>query len=250
MSDKEFLEFNKKGWNNLSKSNKPFSNTSLPEYGPFMANEDKLQLFKNIKGKSVLELGCAAGNSLKYLALKGAKEVVGIDISEEQIKKAKSLNIPNAKFWLSPMEENPGIPINHFDYVLSLYSLGFSANPIKTLKLASSYLKSGGTFIMCWIHPFFNCLGIENNKLIITHNYNDESKKVITKGTDQIELLQYNLKISTIVNSLITNGFEISQLIEEEPLSKNGIGDYHSTYWDPKKLESSPTTLIIVACKK
>ena len=59
MSDKEFLEFNKKGWNNLAKSNKPFSNTSLPEYGPFMANEDKLQLFKNIKGKSVLELGCA-----------------------------------------------------------------------------------------------------------------------------------------------------------------------------------------------
>ena len=39
-----------------------------------------------LKNKKVLELGCAKGESLKYLQTKGASEVWGIDISEEQIK--------------------------------------------------------------------------------------------------------------------------------------------------------------------
>ena len=36
MNNGEFIEINKKGWNNLIKSNKTFSNTILPEYGPFL----------------------------------------------------------------------------------------------------------------------------------------------------------------------------------------------------------------------
>ena len=155
MSNDDFLNFDKKGWNQLIKSNKEFSNTSLPEYGPFMVNEEKLQLFKDISGKKVLELGSGSGKSLEYLKSKGAGEVWGIDISEEQIKKAKELNILNSKFIISPMESNPGLPLDYFDYVLSLYSIGFSADPIKTLKLISTYLKKDGKLVLCWIHPFF-----------------------------------------------------------------------------------------------
>lgn len=246
----EFIDFNKKGWDELIKSNKAFSNTSLPEYGPFMVNEEKLGLFKDVCGKKVLELGSGSGKSLEYLKNKGADEVWGIDISLEQIKKAKELNILNSKFIASPMEINPGIPLDYFDYVLSLYSIGFSSNPIETLRLASTYLKKGGKFILCWIHPFFNCLGIENDKLIINHSYNDETSKVITKGPDKIELLQYNLKISTLVNGIISAGMEIDEIIEEEPIKENGIGSYKSSFFDERKLSVAPTTLIIVAHKK
>ena len=45
----------------------------MPEYGPYMANEEKLQLFKDVRNKKVLELGCASGKSLKFLANQGAK---------------------------------------------------------------------------------------------------------------------------------------------------------------------------------
>jgi 2-polyprenyl-3-methyl-5-hydroxy-6-metoxy-1,4-benzoquinol methylase len=94
----KFDDFNKKNWNKLIKSNKPFSNTSLPEYGPYMVNEEKLQLFKDVKNKKVLELGCASGESLKFLSNKGALEVWGIDISDEQIKKAKKMQLENSFF--------------------------------------------------------------------------------------------------------------------------------------------------------
>lgn len=248
--DKKFCEINRQGWNTLIKNNEPFSNTSLPEYGPFMANEEKLKLFESVKGKKVLELGCASGKSLEYLAKRGASEIWGLDIAEEQIKKAESLEIENSKFFISPMEDNPGLPLGYFDYVLSLYSLGFSSNPLETLRLSSEYLKKGGKLILCWIHPFFNCLKIEDDKLVISHNYNDESKQIITKGPSKVELMQYNLKISTIMNGIINSGMEIEKVIEENPQAENGIGTYQSNYWDARKLKVAPTTLIIVAHKK
>lgn len=250
VTNNEFNKFNKENWNELVKSNKSFSNTSLPEYGPYMENEDKLQLFKKIKNKKVLEVGCASGKSLKYLKDNGAKEVWGLDISEEQIKKAKELNIENSYFYISSMENNPGIPVDYFDYVLSLYSIGYSSNPKKTIKLISKYLKKDGTFILSWTHPFFNCLDIEDDKIIVKHDYNDESKKIIKKGPDKVELYQYNLKISTLINSLISAGLEIDKVIEENPIIENGIGNYKSPFFDERKLNVSPTTLIIVAHKK
>ena len=51
ISQNDFQNFNKKGWNELIRFNKLFSNTSLPEDGLFMPNEEKLQLLTDIKGK-------------------------------------------------------------------------------------------------------------------------------------------------------------------------------------------------------
>ena len=70
MEEKEIIEINKNGWNELVRSGKNYSNTSLPEYGPFMRNEEYFNIFKDVKNKKVLELGCAKGESLKYLQKK------------------------------------------------------------------------------------------------------------------------------------------------------------------------------------
>lgn len=80
------------------------------------------------------------GESLKYLQTKGASEVWGIDISEEQIKYAKN-NVPTGKFFVSAMEDNPGIPENYFDYCLSLYSIGFSSSLEKNTSTCFKLLK-------------------------------------------------------------------------------------------------------------
>ena len=54
MKDNDFIEINRSGWNNLIKANKPFSNTILPEYGPFLKrNEDDILLMDDIRGKKV-----------------------------------------------------------------------------------------------------------------------------------------------------------------------------------------------------
>ncbi len=117
MDSKTFKEINKNGWDNLIKANKPFSNTILPEYGPFLKrNEESINLLENIVGAKVLDLGCGEGESLEYLSKKGAGEVWGIDISSEQIYKAQN-RFPQNKnqFLVSPMEEDARVPHNYFD---------------------------------------------------------------------------------------------------------------------------------------
>lgn len=248
MLKKEILEFNKNSWNTIIKNGGKFSNTSLPEYGPFMNNEDNYQIFKNVKNKKVLELGCGKGNSLKYLFEKGASELWGVDISKNQIDFAKK-NLPEGKFFVSEMEENPGIPENYFDYCLALYSMGYSADINKTLELVYKYLKKGGRFVFCWSHPFFNCLGIKEGKVFIKKSYNDESLEKIYKGEDKIPTLQYNLKISTLINYIIKSGLTIEKIIEDDPIVDKNSRDYNSPYYDIKKINICSTTLIIIAHK-
>ncbi|MCF7894509.1 MAG: class I SAM-dependent methyltransferase [Candidatus Omnitrophica bacterium] len=55
-------------------------------YGRYLPKE------KNIK---ILEIGCGSGGFLYYLKSLGYENCVGIDISEEQIKSAKSLGVEN-----------------------------------------------------------------------------------------------------------------------------------------------------------
>jgi SAM-dependent methyltransferase len=50
-----------------------------------------------IRGKSVLELGCGEGYLTQAIFSK-ARSVVGVDISDVAIARAKSLNLPNARF--------------------------------------------------------------------------------------------------------------------------------------------------------
>ncbi len=251
MNSEKFIKINIKGWNDLAKSGKPYSNASLPEYGPYMKNEEELGLFKNIRGKKILQLGCSEGKSLEFLQSKGAKELWGLDICEEQIKKARQdHNFDNSKLFVSPMELNPGIPINYFDYVLSLYSIGYSFDIAKTINLVVQYLKKNGIFILSWIHPFFNCFTIEDEKILVGKSYNDESSKIISKGTEKVKLAQYNLKISTLINIMINSGLSIDKMIEEQAIEKDDNGEYDSPYYDKRKICACPTTLIIVAHKK
>ena len=54
-------------------------------------------LTRFIRGKSVLELGCGEGHLTQVVFCK-ARSVIGIDISDVAIARAKSLNLPNARF--------------------------------------------------------------------------------------------------------------------------------------------------------
>jgi 2-polyprenyl-3-methyl-5-hydroxy-6-metoxy-1,4-benzoquinol methylase len=50
-----------------------------------------------IRGKSVLELGCGEGH-LTQAVFRKARSVVGVDISDVAIARARSLSLPNARF--------------------------------------------------------------------------------------------------------------------------------------------------------
>ena len=246
MNNREFIKMNKKGWNNLIKSNKPFSNTILPEYGPFLKrNENEIRILENLNGAKVLDIGCGAGESLEYVYNKGAAEIWGIDISEEQIIKARD-RFPECynNFIVSPMEEEVDLPNNYFDYIISIFSIGYTSNLYKTLTNAYKYLNKNGLLIISWTHPFYNCLDVENDKVIINKSYFDETGDIITKGPDKVNLAQKNLMISTIINVANESGFYVERMYEEETILKDDVNGYKSKKKKKEKTVNCPSTII------
>lgn len=246
MNKNSFIEINRKGWDDLIKSNKPFANTILPEYGPFLKrNEEEINLFENLKNTKILDLGCGEGESLEYLYKKGASDIWGIDISKEQILKAKK-RFPQFKnnFIVSPMEEEANILSNYFDYVISIFSIGYTSDILKTFKNANKYLTCSGSLIISWTHPFYYCLDVIDSNVIINKSYFNEDSKIITKGPDKINLAQKNLMISTIINEARKAGFYVDKILEEETILKDDINGYKSTFWRKEKTINCPSTII------
>jgi cyclopropane fatty-acyl-phospholipid synthase-like methyltransferase len=67
----------------------------------------------------VLDIGCGNGvPATRELALK--HEVIGIDISAEQVARAKA-NVPNATFICGDVRDADGLPTGTFDAIVALY---------------------------------------------------------------------------------------------------------------------------------
>ncbi|MCL2518461.1 MAG: class I SAM-dependent methyltransferase [Oscillospiraceae bacterium] len=189
--------------------------TALPAYGAYVS-EEKWQLFGNVSGKKVLEIGCGRGHSLQYVGERKASELWGIDISEKQLELTKQYLTEcglSAKLICSPMEEECGIPEDYFDIVYSVYAIGWTTDLDGTFRRIASYLKKDGAFIFSWSHPIHKCVERYEDKFIFKKCYYDESWYQQTLG-DGTLTLSWRM-MSTYVNALAKAGFFIEYMIEE-----------------------------------
>lgn len=189
--------------------------TALPQYGAY-TTEDKQKLFGDLDGKKVLDIGCGNGRSLKYISDRGADELWGIDISPKQIERTGKYLLSqgiHANLICSPMEDECGIPKEYFDFVYSVFGIGWTSDLNKTLRQIYSYLKKGGELIFSWSHPIHKCVSVEQGRLIFSNSYFDEEWYSADMGDKQIMLS--NRKLSTYINALVNSGFVIEQLVEE-----------------------------------
>ncbi|WP_194542199.1 class I SAM-dependent methyltransferase [Paenibacillus sp. JZ16] len=218
---------------------------SLPYYGGFIS-EEKCQLFGDISGKKLLEIGCGNGQSLQYQGERNASELWAVDISEKQIEKAtqhlESLGL-SAKFICSPMEEECGIPADYFDYVYSIYAIGWTTDLEGTFCRIATYLKKDGVFIFSWSHPIHRCVTDDNGRFVFRKSYFDEAWYPV--AVDEGELLLADRKLSTYVNALAKAGFVIEQLIEQTDDEIMQSRDDKSDL--AKRARMLPVTLVIKA---
>ena len=248
------LSINQKGWNKVAPLF--YGGTALPKYGPLALTEDELSLIPDLTGKRVLEMGCGSGHSLVYLSEdRHAGELWGLDISEEQICFTQELlekkNI-SAKLFLSSMDENPGIPEEYFDLVLSIYALGWTPDVARTLALVHSYLKPSGTFLFSWEHPVYRSLRYESGlaKYVFESSYLAEGP-TLDSSWKGVEMVIHHRKMSTYLNAIVNSGLVIERMIESEPntaLAREQEFAPEKWYSIPRA-QLVPTTFIVKACK-
>ena len=118
--------------------------------------DGKLDLLKDA---SVLELGCGEGSFCRWAATQGAINIVGVDISQQQINIAREIERcnPRAKntsctieYIVQDVMNIDGAEIGQFDVILAPHILCYSRNREelqRMLKAMSSCLKRNGRLI-------------------------------------------------------------------------------------------------------
>lgn len=249
MKISETIEQNKKSWDVIADD--WFGTTALPTYGKKTPSEETLQLFGNIAGAKVLDIGCGSGHSLKYLSDKGAKELWGLDLSTRQIENAKGMLTGSGlapNLFNAPMEVNPGLPLGYFDAVYSIYALGWTQDLDTTIELVASYLKPNGIFIFSWDHPLMARVKEAEGQLTFDSSYHEEDIFNFTKADQPMTVI--NRKMSTYINTLSKHGIFVEQLIEAVDTSENSEElAFSSAYYSEVKALNIPLSFIIKARK-
>lgn len=141
--DKQFFDQYAK----MSRSQQGLSGAG--EWRQFMA------LFPDLNGKSVLDLGCGYGWHCKYAVERGAKQVLGIDLSEKMIDEAKEKNAdPKITYRVCGLEDYD-YPANTYDCVISNLVLHYIADIDAIFRKIYLTLKADGVFLLNIEHPVF-----------------------------------------------------------------------------------------------
>lgn len=216
----------KKGWNTISKAYQESVRISLEDvhYGPISPGEKELRLLGDVKGKSILEIGCGGGQNSIVLA-KWCAKPVGVDISEEQIKYAKKLarrHHARVQFYVRNMEDLNMFPNEGFDIALSSHAVGYSENCGQTFREAFRVLRKGGSFVFCVGHPLNRgrVIWYGKRKLWGIGNYFDRRKRTwIWKFDDgtSAKFFGYHRTFQDYFNSIVSAGFVVEKILEPEP---------------------------------
>ena len=188
-------------------------------------------LLPDMKGKKILDLGCGFGeHCMEYIKM-GADRVVGLDISEKMLEIAKKENSdPKITYLHMPMEDlgqlkdTLGEDDLMFDVVISSLAFHYIEDFSGVLRNINSLMNKGGLFIFSQEHPLNTCFTgknrwtvDENGKKLHVNlmNYCVEKETECEWFVDNVK--RYHRMFSTIINTLIEEGFSIEKLIEPYP---------------------------------
>ena len=144
-------------------------------------------------GKLVLEGGCGKGRHTQLAARWGAKEVIGVDLSDAvETAFAATRDLPNAHIIQADIYKLPLTA--RFDYAFSVGVLHHLPNPQRGFKSLASKVKPGG-YLSAWVY------GAENNEWIT--RWINPMRERFTSRVDRGILLQLS-KLPTAIVYLAT----------------------------------------------
>lgn len=106
----------------------------------------RLKMPKDLSQKSVLDIGCNEGFFCDQAARRGAREVLGVDISDRFLEEAKRrYNSPSISFRKCGWHQ---LPVEMFDLILWTSAMHYELDPKRILKEIALRLNPGGLFIL------------------------------------------------------------------------------------------------------
>jgi SAM-dependent methyltransferase len=180
-------------------------------------------LLPDLRDKRVLDLGCGFGWHCRYAYVHGASKVIGIDLSEKMLERARATTDAWVIEYRRCAIEDINFPVNEFDIVISSLALHYVESFDLVCRKVHHCLTANGLFLFSVEHPIFTALPAQDwyygQSCERLHwpidNYQKEGRRQTNWLTDNV--IKYHRTMATYVNTLIKSGFRITTLEEPHP---------------------------------
>lgn len=180
-------------------------------------------MLPDLNDKDVLDLGCGFGWHCHYATKNGAKSVVGVDISEKMLDKARQMNGAENIQYIRKAIEDVDFPAEKFDLVLSSLTFHYIESFETMCENIYKWLKPDGMFVFSVEHPTYTASGNqdwmydEKGEKICwpVDNYFYEGKRETLFLGEKV--LKYHKTLTTYLNNLLMHGFRVNKIAEPEP---------------------------------
>ncbi len=180
-------------------------------------------ILPDLAGKRVLDLGCGFGWHCRYAREIGARSVVGVDLSEKMLERARAETSDPAIEYRRTAIEDIDFPEGSFDVVVSSLAFHYVARFDRVCGKVHGVLTGGGAFVFSVEHPIFTAMpgqdwyrdadGRPMHWPVDDYQMEGE-RKAHWLGAD---VVKYHRTLATTVGTLIDGGFRITGLAEPQP---------------------------------
>jgi SAM-dependent methyltransferase len=179
-------------------------------------------MLPDLGGKRVVDLGCGFGWASRWMREQGAASVVGLDLSQNMIERARVDTADAAIEYRIADLDALDLPEMAFDLAYSALTFHYIQDFGRVVRAIREALVPGGHFIFTIEHPIFMAAAhphwISDEKGRKTWPVNGYSLEG-ERRTDWFAkgVLKYHRTLGTTLNTLISAGFQIRRVEEFAP---------------------------------
>jgi SAM-dependent methyltransferase len=176
----------------------------------------------DLRGRQVVDLGCGYGWFCRWARERGATHVLGIDVSEKMLARARADTTDAAISYVRADMERLDMPAGAFDLAYSALALHYVEGLEGLVRGVHAALAPGGSFVFSVEHPIFTAptrpawvTDEAGRKTWPLDAYLTEGPRVTNWLADGV--VKQHRTIATTLNLLIRAGFVIDHVEEWGP---------------------------------
>ena len=183
------------------------------------------KLLPDLNGTQIVDLGCGFGWFCRWAREQGAAQVLGLDVSEKMLTRARAMTTDPAIVYRRGDLETLALPANGFDLVYSSLALHYVVNFSGLVAQVHHALRAGGRFVFSVEHPIYTAPSnpgwskdAGGRRTWPIDNYQGEGARTtdwLAKG-----VVKQHRTIGTTLNALIASGFTLTHVEEWGPTAK------------------------------
>lgn len=182
-------------------------------------------LLPDLRGRRIVDLGCGFGWFSRWARTQGAVQVLGLDLSENMLARARADTADPAVRYEKADLETLTLPKGSFDLVYSSLTFHYIEDFSRLARMVFAALTPGAHFVFTIEHPIYMASSHpgwfvfqDGQKSWPVDGYAVEG----ARRTDWLAkgVVKYHRTLGTTLNALIAAGFTIRQVNEWHPTAE------------------------------